>query len=209
MLGLQLLAGAGVGYLIGSVSFAIVVSKLLGLADPRSYGSHNPGATNVLRSGSRVAAAITLLGDALKGAVAVWLVAALTPQFDVPTTSIGAVAALAGLGAFIGHLFPVFFGFAGGKGVATFLGVVLAINPWLALAVCGIWIAVAAVTRYSSVASLTVAVATPLLQAVLWSADARFGAFALMALLMIVRHRANIAKLRAGTESRIGGRRGD
>lgn len=203
----QLLAGALAGYLIGSVSFAIVVSKLFGLADPRSYGSHNPGATNVLRSGSKTAAAATLLGDALKGAVAVWLAAALAPQLLVPSAWMPAFVAAAGLGAFVGHLFPVFFRFAGGKGVATFLGVVLAINPWLALIAGGIWIVTAALLRYSSVASLTMAAATPIVHAALWSQDATLGALSVMALLLIVRHRANIAKLRAGTESKIGGKR--
>jgi glycerol-3-phosphate acyltransferase PlsY len=203
VLSLQLFAGALVGYLIGSVSFAIVVSRLFGLADPRSYGSHNPGATNVLRSGSKAAALLTLAGDALKGAVAVWLVRVFGAQYGVGEAG----AVLAGLGAFIGHLYPVFFRFAGGKGVATFFGVVLAFNPWLALAAGGIWVAMAALFRYSSLASLTAAVAAPLLWAVFWSRDLTLVALIAMAALLIFRHRENIAKLRAGTESKLGGKR--
>lgn len=211
MLWVQLLFSALVGYLIGSVSFAIVVSKMLGLADPRSYGSHNPGATNVLRSGSKTAAVLTLVGDALKGALAVWLARTLAPEFSVPSAFTEAFTALAGLGAFVGHLYPVYFRFAGGKGVATFFGVVLAIAPWLALIAGGIWIAMAALFRYSSSASLTAAVATPILYAALWSADLSRDltvvALMVMAVLLIVRHRENIAKLRAGTESKIGQKR--
>ncbi len=149
------------GYLLGSLSFAVVVSRLFGLADPRSYGSGNPGATNVLRSGSKAAAVLTLLGDALKGVLAVWLVRRFGPQFGLGEAS----AAWAGAAAFIGHLFPVFFRFQGGKGVATFLGVILIVNPWLGAAACLLWLLVAFFFRYSSAASLAAAAAAPFIQA--------------------------------------------
>ena len=187
-------------YLVGSVSFAVVISRLFGLADPRSYGSGNPGATNVLRSGSKGAAALTLAGDAAKGAVAVWLVRAFGPQFGVGELGV----ALAALAAFVGHLYPVFFGFKGGKGVATFLGALLALNFGAGLLACGAWLAVAAIFRYSSLASLCSAVAAP--AALLWltGAPARSAVIAAMSVLLIARHRQNIANLLAGRERRIG-----
>jgi glycerol-3-phosphate acyltransferase PlsY len=203
MLIAQLLASLVSGYLLGSVSFAIVTSKLFGLADPRSYGSHNPGATNVLRSGNKVAALLTLLGDALKGAVAVWAAQALAPQFLVPTEWGAAFAAAAGLGAFAGHLYPIYHRFAGGKGVATFFGVLLALNPWLALVAGIAWLAMAMLSRYSSLASLTAALVAPVVQGVFWSGRATAVAIALMSVLLALRHRENIAKLRAGTESKL------
>jgi len=187
-------------YLLGSVSFAVVVSRLFGLADPRSYGSGNPGATNVLRSGSKAAAALTLLGDAAKGAVAVWLVRALGPQFGVGELG----AALAALAAFVGHLSPIFFGFKGGKGVATFLGALLALNFGGGLLACATWLAVAAAFRYSSLSSLCAALLAPL--ALLWltgAADLSL-VVAAMSALLILRHRQNIANLLAGRERRIG-----
>jgi glycerol-3-phosphate acyltransferase PlsY len=187
-------------YLLGSVSFAVVVSRLFGLADPRSYGSGNPGATNVLRSGSKAAAALTLLGDAAKGAVAVWLVRALGPQFGVGELG----AALAALAAFVGHLYPIFFGFKGGKGVATFLGALLALNFGGGLLACATWLAVAAAFRYSSLSSLCAALLAPL--AMLWltgAADLSL-VVAAMSALLILRHRQNIANLLAGRERRIG-----
>jgi len=187
-------------YLLGSVSFAVVVSRLFGLADPRSYGSGNPGATNVLRSGSKAAAALTLLGDAAKGAVAVWLVRALGAPFGVGELGV----ALAALAAFAGHLYPVFFGFKGGKGVATFLGALLALDWGTGLLVCAAWLAVALVFRYSSLSSLCAAVVAPL--ALLWltgRADVSL-VIAAMSVLLVVRHRQNIANLIAGKERRIG-----
>ena len=187
-------------YLLGSLSFAVVISRLFGLADPRSYGSGNPGATNVLRSGSRAAAALTLLGDAAKGAVAVWLVRAFGPPFGVSEFGV----ALAALAAFVGHLYPVFFGFKGGKGVATFLGALLALNVNAGLLACAAWLAVAFVFRYSSLSSMSAAVVAPL--ALLWltgAADASL-VIAAMSALLIVRHRQNIANLLAGKERRIG-----
>jgi len=187
-------------YLLGSVSFAVVVSRLFGLADPRSYGSGNPGATNVLRSGSRAAAALTLLGDAAKGAVAVWLVRSFGPQFGVGEFGV----ALAALAAFVGHLYPAFFSFKGGKGVATFLGAILALNVGAGLLACAAWLAVALVLRYSSLASLCAAVAAPV--ALLWLTGAAGFSLVIvvMSVLLIARHRQNIANLLAGKERRIG-----
>ena len=185
------------GYLLGSLPFAVLVSRVLRLADPRTYGSGNPGATNVLRSGSRLAAALTLAGDAGKGALAVWL-----------ARSVGdATAALAigcGATAFLGHVFPLFLQFRGGKGVATFLGVLLAFQPWLGVACCGLWLAVALVSRYASLASLTAAAGAPVLLALTEGFDVPLAVVAAMAALLAWRHRGNLAKLRAGTESRIG-----
>jgi len=194
-----IVATAG-SYLLGSVSFAVVISRLFGLADPRSYGSGNPGATNVLRSGSKAAAALTLLGDAAKGAIAVWLVRAIGLQFGVDEFGV----ALAALAAFVGHLYPVFFGFKGGKGVATFLGALVALNFNAGLLACAAWLVVALVFRYSSLSSLCAAVVAPL--ALLWltgAADASL-VIAAMSALLIMRHRQNIANLLAGKERRIG-----
>ncbi len=187
-------------YLLGSVSFAVVVSRLFGLADPRSYGSGNPGATNVLRSGSRAAAALTLLGDAAKGAVAVWLVRAFGPPLGIGELG----AALAALAAFTGHLYPVFHRFRGGKGVATFLGALLALQPVAGLAACASWLVMAFAARYSSLASITSALIAP--AAVYWLTGTAEVAIviAAMSLLLIARHRANIGNLLAGKERRIG-----
>jgi glycerol-3-phosphate acyltransferase PlsY len=194
-----LLSIAG-SYLLGSLSFAVVISRLFGLADPRSYGSGNPGATNVLRSGSKAAAALTLLGDAAKGAVAVWLVRAFGPPFGVGEFGV----ALAALAAFAGHLYPVFFGFKGGKGVATFLGALLALDFGAGLLSCATWLAAALVFRYSSLSSLCAAAVAPF--ALLWLTGAVDVAvvIAAMSVLLIVRHRQNIANLLAGKERRIG-----
>jgi glycerol-3-phosphate acyltransferase PlsY len=188
------------GYLLGSVSFAVVVSRLFGLADPRSYGSGNPGATNVLRSGSKAAALLTLLGDAAKGALAVWLVRRFGPHFGLGE----ATAAWAGAAAFIGHLYPVFFRFKGGKGVATFLGVILIVNPGLGLIACALWLLVAGFFRYSSAASISAAAAAPFVQAFLWGFDAVLAAVTVMTLLLVFRHQQNIANLLAGKERKIG-----
>ena len=187
-------------YLLGSLSFAVVISRLFGLADPRSYGSGNPGATNVLRSGSKAAAALTLLGDAAKGAVAVWLVRALGPAFGVGEFGV----ALAALAAFTGHLYPVFFGFKGGKGVATFLGALLALDLGAGLVACAAWLAVALVLRYSSLSSLCAAAVAPFALLGLTGAVDVSLVIAAMSVLLIVRHRQNIANLLAGRERRIG-----
>jgi glycerol-3-phosphate acyltransferase PlsY len=186
-------------YLLGSVSFAVLVSRAMRLADPRSYGSGNPGATNVLRSGNRAAALLTLVGDGAKGALAVWL--GLHAGQGNGTVAIGCGAA-----AFLGHVFPVFLRFRGGKGVATFLGVLLAIDPWLGAACCLLWLAVALVSRFSSLASMVVALAAPVLLA-LWRAApaAGVGCLVAMSALLLWRHRTNISNLLAGRESRIGG----
>ena len=201
-------AAVVLAYLIGSISFAVVVSRVMGLTDPRTYGSKNPGATNVLRSGNKAAAILTLLGDGAKGYVAVWLVQKFGPAYHVGN---GAVA-LAALAVFIGHLYPVFFRFKGGKGVATALGVLLAIEPGLGLAVLASWLLVAVFFRYSSLAALVAAIVAPLFYVfghdVAWDADPRIGtAIALMSLLLIYRHRENIAKLMAGKESKIGSKK--
>ncbi len=187
-------------YLIGSLSFAVIVSRLLGLDDPRSYGSKNPGATNVLRSGNKAAAVITLALDALKGYVPVLLVLVFGPRFGLGETTAG----FAGLAAFLGHLWPVFFRFQGGKGVATAAGALLAINPWLGAATLLTWLIVAAFFRYSSLASLVSAVFAPFYQALIWGLEPVLLAIIGMSLLLVWRHQANIAKLLAGTESKLG-----
>ena len=187
-------------YLIGSVSFAVVVSRVMGLADPRTYGSGNPGATNVLRSGNKKAAIFTLLGDAAKGWFAVWLAQRLAPQFGVGDNGI----ALVTVAVFLGHLYPVFHRFVGGKGVATAAGVLLALNPWLGLATLATWIIIAGFFRYSSLAALVSALFAPFYYVLLFGFDWIAGAIAVMSVLLIARHRANITKLLAGKESRIG-----
>jgi glycerol-3-phosphate acyltransferase PlsY len=194
---------AGVlAYLLGSLSFAVIVSRAMGLADPRSYGSGNPGATNVLRSGRKAAAVATLLLDALKGALAVVLARALAERFGLGEATVAA----AGVAAFLGHLYPVFFRFRGGKGVATALGVLLALDPLLGLATLGSWIAVAALTRYSSLAALVAAVLAPVYVQLLHGGTRRTVAVAVMSVLLVWRHRANISKLLEGTESKLGSR---
>jgi glycerol-3-phosphate acyltransferase PlsY len=187
-------------YLVGSMSFAVVVSRTMGLDDPRTYGSGNPGATNVLRSGNRSAAALTLALDALKGFLPVWAVAA----FGAPMGLGEGVAALVGLAAFIGHLWPVFFGFKGGKGVATAAGVMMGLNPWLGLAAVATWLIVAFFLRYSSLAAIVAAVFAPFFQWLMWGFGPTTAALAFMGALLLWRHRGNIRKLLDGTESRIG-----
>jgi glycerol-3-phosphate acyltransferase PlsY len=190
-------------YLIGSISFAVIVSRTLGLADPRTYGSRNPGATNVLRSGSRLGAALTLVGDAFKGWIAVWLVQRYGPLWGIGDWGI----ALAGVAVFLGHLYPVFFGFKGGKGVATAAGVVLAFNPWLALATGLTWLIIAFFFRFSSLASLVAAFFAAFYSAFGWGFDERFVALTVIAALVVYRHQANIRSLLAGKERRIGEKR--
>jgi acyl phosphate:glycerol-3-phosphate acyltransferase len=189
-----------IAYGVGSLSFAVIVSRAFGLADPRSYGSRNPGATNVLRSGHRAAAVITLMLDALKGYVPVWLAIWLAPRFGFGLTTIAAV----GLAAFVGHLWPVFFRFEGGKGVATAAGVLMAFNPWLGLATLATWGIMAAFFRYSSLASIAAALFAPFYQLLIWEPSPLALAIAAMSLLLVWRHSANIRKLLAGTESRLG-----
>ena len=187
-------------YLLGSISFAVVVPRVMGLSDPRSYGSGNPGATNVLRSGSKLAALLTLIGDALKGSLAIWLVR----HFGAPFGLGEGTAALAGLAAFVGHLYPVFFRFQGGKGVATFFGAVLVLQPWLGLIACAAWLLVAGLFRYSSLASLSAAVIATLAAALLYGFDVTLLVLCAMTLVLVLRHRTNIENLLAGKERRIG-----
>lgn len=186
-------------YLLGSIPFAVVVSKLYGLDDPRSHGSGNPGATNVLRTGSKSAAAFTLLGDAAKGWLAVWLAS----HFD------GGALAIAGAGiaAFLGHVFPVFLKFRGGKGVATALGVLAGFHPMIALVAMATWLVVALVTRYSSVAAIAAAAEAPFATWILSGSSELATAAGLMSALLIWRHRGNVQRLRDGTESRIGSKK--
>ncbi len=187
-------------YLIGSLSFGVIVSRAMGLADPRSYGSGNPGATNVLRSGNKVAALVTLALDALKGYLPVVAALLLAERFGWGNGTV----ALVGLAAFIGHLWPVFFRFEGGKGVATAAGVLFAFNPFLGLFTLLSWALIAAFFRYSSLASLVAAVFAPFYQLLIWGGDVFFGAIIVMSALLVWRHQANIRKLLAGTESKLG-----
>ena len=187
-------------YCIGSLSFAVIVSRAMGLADPRSYGSGNPGATNVLRTGNRAAAVITLALDALKGYVPVIAALVLAERFGWGAGTV----AMTGLAAFAGHLWPLFFKFKGGKGVATAAGVLFGFNPLLGLATLATWAIVAAFSRYSSLASLAAAAFAPFYQLLIWEADAYALAIVVMCLLLIWRHEGNIRKLIAGTESKLG-----
>ncbi|HQR56246.1 MAG TPA: glycerol-3-phosphate 1-O-acyltransferase PlsY [Burkholderiaceae bacterium] len=187
-------------YLIGSVSFAVLVSRVFGLADPRTYGSGNPGATNVLRSGNKLAAVLTLVGDAVKGWLAVWLVQRYGPALGVGDWGV----ALSGLAVFLGHLYPIYFRFKGGKGVATAAGVILAFNPWLALATGVTWLIIAFFFRYSSLAALVAAVFAAFYSALGWGFDERFIALVVIAGFVIYRHQANIRNLMAGKERRLG-----
>ena len=199
------IAAAIVGYLVGSLSFAVIVSRVMGLNDPRTYGSKNPGATNVLRSGSKAAAVVTLLLDALKG----WLPVVLVRHFGKPYGLEDGTLAMVGLAAFLGHLFPVFFRFQGGKGVATALGVLLGFSGALGLATAASWLIIAYFFRYSSLASLVAAVFAPVYyvfgNGLAWYLDKSILlAISLMSLLLIWRHAANITRLIKGTESRLG-----
>jgi len=187
-------------YLMGSLSFAVIVSRAMNLKDPRTYGSQNPGATNVLRSGNKPAAILTLVLDALKGFVPVALVQAYGGAWGLGEGSV----ALVGLAAFLGHLWPVFFRFHGGKGVATAAGVLLGINPWLGLATLATWVIIAAFFRYSSLASVVSAVFAPFYQLLIWGGGPAAAAITVMGLLLVWRHTGNIQKLLQGTESRIG-----
>jgi len=184
-----------VGYLLGSLPFAVLVSRGLRYPDPRTYGSGNPGATNVLRGGGRVAAALTLLGDASKGALAVWL-----GRYAGGET----LAAACGAAAFVGHVFPLFLRLKGGKGVATFLGVAFALQVWVGLGCSLVWLAAAVLSRLSSLASLCAAASAPLLLTLAGGGDSQLLLVVAMAALLFWRHRENIARLRAGTEARIG-----
>lgn len=192
------------GYLVGSLSFAVIISRFMGLNDPRTYGSKNPGATNVLRSGNKKAAVLTLLLDAVKGWLPVWSVLMLGGD--------PSVAALAGLAAFVGHLYPVFFRFQGGKGVATALGVLVGVNALLALATLLTFVIMVYFSRFVSLASMVAAVFAPVYlvfgHGVAWDAQgAQVLSLSVMALLLVWRHRDNINRLFAGTESKVGSKK--
>jgi len=189
-------AFALVSYLIGSLPFAVIVSKALGLPDPRSYGSGNPGATNVLRTGRKLAALLTLLGDGGKG----WLAVFLASRFGVDPTGVAACA----LAVFLGHLFPVFLRFKGGKGVATAAGVLFALDPWLGAAGAAAWLVVALATRYASLASIVAGVLAPACAFFMSVPASAVLALALIGALIVWRHKGNILNLAAGRERRIG-----
>ncbi|MGZ2274974.1 glycerol-3-phosphate 1-O-acyltransferase PlsY [Neisseria meningitidis] len=197
------ISAVAVSYLIGSLSFAVIVSKYYGMDDPRTYGSGNPGATNVLRSGKKKAAALTLLGDAAKGLVAVLLARVLQEPLGLSDSAIAAVA----LAALVGHMWPVFFGFKGGKGVATALGVLLALSPATALVCALIWLVMAFGFKASSLAALTATIAAPLAALFFMPHTSWIWATLLIALLVLFRHKSNIVKLLEGRESKIGGSR--
>ncbi len=198
------LPALALAYLLGSVSFAVVVSRVMRLADPRSYGSGNPGATNVLRSGNRLAAALTLFGDAAKGWLAVILVRMAGASWGVGEETV----ALAGLAAFVGHLFPLFHGFRGGKGVATAAGVLLALHPLLGAGVLVTWLLIAFFFRYSSLAAIVAAIFAPLWDLFVFGPGWRVLVIAVMSALLLWGHRQNIARLLQGREPRIGAGRG-
>lgn len=188
-------------YLLGSFSFAVIVSKLFGMADPRTYGSGNPGATNVLRSGKKAAAALTLLGDALKGLIAVLLTRALQDSLGLSDALIGAVA----VAALVGHMWPVFFGFKGGKGVATAVGVLFGLSWPVALICAAVWLVMAFGFKVSSLAALVATVLSPVLAYFMMPAPWAW-AVLVIAVLVIARHKSNIEKLLAGKEDKIGGK---
>ena len=186
-------------YLLGSVPFAMISSKVFGLADPRTYGSGNPGATNVLRSGNKKAALMTLIGDALKGAVAV----IVAEQAGLSDT----VVALVALAVFLGHLYPIFLKFKGGKGVATAAGVLLALDPVLGLGVLGVWLLVAYVSRYSSLAAILAAAAAPVIAALMHGGSNLTIVVGVLGMALIGKHWQNIQRLLAGQESKIGSKK--
>lgn len=190
-------------YLLGSIPFAVVSSRLFGLADPRSYGSKNPGATNVLRSGNRAAAAVTLIGDLAKG----WLAVYLARAYGLAHGLTEGIVAMVALAVFLGHLYPVFLKFKGGKGVATAAGVLLALDPRLGLATLSTWLIVAFTLRYSSLAALVAAAAAPLFAFFLWGSNTLLLAVGIIAMALIGKHWSNLQRLMAGTEPRIGAKK--
>ena len=193
-----------IAYLIGSLSFAVIVSKLFGLPDPHTYGSGNPGATNVLRTGKKSAAILTLAGDAAKGWFAVWVAQQYAAEFQLGPITLACVA----LAVFLGHLFPIFFKFKGGKGVATAAGILLAIQPWLGLATLATWVIIAIFFRYSSLAALAASVFAPFYTFLLFGIGTPRSpylfAVILICALLVWRHQGNITNLLNGTESRLG-----
>jgi len=187
-------------YLIGSLSFAVIVSHAFGLPDPHSYGSGNPGATNVLRTGRKAAALITLLGDGGKGWLAVFAAIKLAPQFALGPEVIAGVF----LAVFLGHIYPVFFGFRGGKGVATALGVLLAVDPWLGLAALATWLVIFALFKISSLSAIIAAVTAPLYDLAMAGPRLLTASIVVMSVLLLWRHSANIRRLLAGEEGKVG-----
>jgi len=196
-----------IAYLIGSISFAVVVSKCMQLPDPHTYGSGNPGATNVLRTGNKLAAALTFIGDALKGYLAVMLARVLLGEQSLTSTLSSWVLCGVVLAVFLGHLFPIFHGFKGGKGVATACGILFGVNAILGVATLGTWIIVAVFLRYSSLAALAAAIFGPIYFVFLFGFQPMGIALTLVCLLLIWRHRSNIRNLMNGTESRIGSKK--
>ncbi len=190
-------------YLLGSVPFAIISSRIFGLADPRSYGSKNPGATNVLRSGNKFAALLTLVGDAAKG----WLAVFLAQTYGSPIGLGSSFVALVALAAFFGHIYPIFLKFKGGKGVATAAGVLLSIDPWLGLATLGTWLFVAFAFRSSSLAALVAAFAAPFYAFLMWGSDVMLWAVGIIAMVLIGKHWQNLQRLMAGSEPKIGSKK--
>lgn len=200
-------AAVFIAYLIGSLSFAVIVSKFFGLPDPHTYGSGNPGATNVLRTGKKSAAILTLLGDAAKGWFALWLAQKYALEFQLGPITLACVA----FAVFLGHLFPIFFKFKGGKGVATAAGILLAIHPWLGLATLATWVIIAFFFRYSSLAALASCVFVPFYTFLLFGLDTPRSPYVFavipMCALLVWRHKENIVKLMNGTESRLGAKK--
>lgn len=194
-----ILAFALFGYLLGSVSTSIVTCKIMGLPDPRTVGSNNPGATNVLRSGGKKAAAITLIGDMLKGLIPVFIATSI----NAPDEAIAG----AGLAAFLGHLYPVYYGFSGGKGVATLLGILIGIQWMVGLGTISIWLAMAFIFKYSSLAALVAALFAPLLIWLITGSNIITISAVIMSALLYWRHRSNIANLLAGKEGKIGSKK--
>ncbi|HEX5127127.1 MAG TPA: glycerol-3-phosphate 1-O-acyltransferase PlsY, partial [Rhodocyclaceae bacterium] len=187
-------------YLIGSIPFAVIVSRAMGLSDPRNYGSGNPGATNVLRSGSKPAAFLTLIGDAGKGVLVVWVARLLAPQWDLTPTLLAGIA----IAVFLGHVFSIFLKFRGGKGVSTAAGIFFGIQPMVGLTVFGTWLIAVFITRYSSAAAITAAIAAPLLTEFINGEPMWVGAALVISAIVIWRHAENIRRLIAGTEGKLG-----
>jgi glycerol-3-phosphate acyltransferase PlsY len=198
------LAAILAAYLLGSIPFALVASRVFGLADPRSYGSKNPGATNVLRSGHKGAAIFTLIGDVAKGWLAVFLASRYGPEYGLASATVGLVA----LAVFFGHLYPVFLAFKKGKNVATAAGVLLAIDPWLGLATLATWLSIALVLRYSSLAALVAATAAPVYAFMLWGNNGMVVTVGIIAMALVGKHWPNLQRLMAGSEPKIGSRKG-